>query len=41
MSKNILETILSKPIEHLVIARKKPPNKEALKLYRDIIKFSY
>ena len=37
----ILDHILNKPIEHLVITRKMPPNKEVLRLYRDIFKFSY
>jgi hypothetical protein len=31
---NILEKILSRPIEHLVITRKPLPNIEILRLYR-------
>ena len=40
MSKNILDIILNKPIESLVHAKKPPPSKEALKLYREILQFS-
>ena len=36
----MLEEILSKPIEHMILSKKMPPNKEALKLYREILKFS-
>ncbi|EAR93245.1 complex 1 protein, LYR family protein (macronuclear) [Tetrahymena thermophila SB210] len=38
--KKMLEEILSKPIEHMILSKKMPPNKEALKLYREILKFS-
>jgi len=38
--KKMLEEILSKPIEHMILSRKMPPNREALKLYREIFKFS-
>ncbi|KRX08398.1 hypothetical protein PPERSA_08597 [Pseudocohnilembus persalinus] len=38
--RHILDTILQKPIEHLKITRKLPPNKEALRLYREVLKFS-
>lgn len=36
----ILDKILSQPIEKLILSNKKPPNKEALKLYREILKFA-
>ncbi len=36
----ILDKILSQPIEKLVLSNKKPPNKEALRLYREILRFS-
>jgi len=35
--KKMLEEILSKPIEHMILSRKMPPNREALKLYREIL----
>jgi hypothetical protein len=40
MNRKFLDTILNKPIEHLKISKKMPPNKEALKLYREVLKFS-
>lgn len=40
MSKHIFDKILNKPIESLIISRKKPPSIEALRLYRDVLKFS-
>lgn len=39
MQKNIIEQMLSKPIESLHLIRKMPPNREALLLYRDLYKF--
>lgn len=37
----MLEKILSKPIEHLVITYKPLPNIEVLRLYRDVLKFTF
>lgn len=39
-TKGIIEKILSQPIEKLVLSNKRPPNLEALRLYREILKFS-
>lgn len=36
----IIEQILSKPIEHLVMKQKKLPNMEVIRLYRDVYKFA-
>jgi hypothetical protein len=36
----IIEEILSKPIEHLVMKRKKLPNIEVVRLYREVYKFA-
>jgi len=35
----VIETIFSKSVEDLVRSNRKPPNKEALRLYREVIKF--
>jgi hypothetical protein len=34
--KNVLENIFSKAVESLDKTHKKPPSKEALRLYRDV-----
>jgi hypothetical protein len=39
-TKNVIEKILSSSIDKLARSNKPPPNKEALKLYREILKFS-
>ncbi len=39
-TKNFLEKILSQPIEKLTLSNKPIPNREALRLYREILKFS-
>ena len=39
-TRGIIEKILSQPIEKLVIERKLPPNKESLRLYREVLKFT-
>ena len=36
----VIDRILEKPIENLARANKPPPNKEALLLYRDYLKFA-
>lgn len=36
----IVEQILSKPIEHLVLREKRLPNIEVLRLYREVYKFA-
>lgn len=36
----IVEQILSKPIEHLIMRRKRLPNIEVLRLYREVYKFA-
>lgn len=36
----IIEQILSKPIEHLIMKQKKLPNMEVIRLYRDCYKFA-
>lgn len=36
----IIEQILSKPIEHLVMKQKKLPNMEVIRLYREVYKFA-
>lgn len=41
MSKGkIIEEILSKPIEHLLMRQKKLPNIEVIRLYRECYKFA-
>lgn len=41
MSKaKIIEQILSKPIEHLVLKKKRLPNIEVIRLYREVLKFT-
>jgi len=39
MGKHILDVILQKPIESLLMSKKLPPSKEALRLYREVLKF--
>lgn len=39
-TKSMLEKILSQPIEKLALSNKPVPNIEALRLYREILKFS-
>lgn len=36
----MLERILSRPIEHLVVTGRPLPNIEILRLYRDVMKFT-
>ena len=40
MNRSALEKILSQPIEKLPLSNKPIPNLEALRLYREIMKFS-
>lgn len=37
---NILESIFTKSIDHLIVRKKPLPSKEVLKLYRDVLKFT-
>ena len=39
-SAKIVQQILNKPIEHLVMKQKKLPNMEVIRLYRDVYKFT-
>ena len=36
---HILEHIFTNPVEKLKQTRRKPPNKEVLRLYREVLKF--
>lgn len=40
MNKSILKTILDQPVDKLIKIGKPLPNRESLKLYREILKFS-
>ena len=37
---NILEKVFTKPVENLRKTNRKPPNKQVLRLYHDILKFT-
>lgn len=39
-SAGIVEKIFSKPVEHLLLSRKKLPNIEVIRLYREAYKFA-
>jgi len=37
---SLIEKMLSKPVEHLIMRQKRLPNIEVLRLYRDVYKYA-